>query len=279
MHDLEPFRWSTVLHHWSVAPVPIVLLALALLGYVVAARSQSAWPRGRTAAMAAGVLVTFLATQSVVGTYDMSLFGDHMVQHLMLIMVAAPLFAFAAPLELLRPYGSVDRWCTSLAGRIVLHPLVAFGAYAVFIPLTHLTNLFNLMLEHMWIHHTEQIAFVLVGYLFFRQAVGIERDCQLHPGLGVLYVMAAVPVDTITGLALAMSSHNTFAAYANSPRIYMGTLWGPSILADLHLGGAIMWIGGDGLMLLWVAPLVARWVREETRRTAIIDAELDQLGL
>jgi cytochrome c oxidase assembly factor CtaG len=55
--------------------------------------------------------------------------------------------------------------------------------------------------------------------------------------------------------------------------------WGPSILADLHLGGAIMWIGGDGLMLLWVAPLVARWVRYETKKTAELDAELDQLGL
>jgi putative copper resistance protein D len=254
-----------------------MLGAAALYG--LGAQRHGSWPWSRTLAFFAGLVVTALATMSVVGYYDMVLFGDHMVQHLLLIMVAAPLFAFGAPLALARRIGWVDRAVKSSVGRIILHPLPAFAAYGVFIPLTHLTNVFNIMLTHMWFHHLEQIAFLVVGYLFFRQAIRIEDDCTLHPGLGVLFVMAAVPVDTITGLALAMSTHNTFSAYALHPRVWMGMPWGPSILADLHLGGAIMWIGGDGLMLLWVAPLVARWVRYETKKTAELDAELDQLGL
>ena len=54
----------------------------------------------RTAAFIAGLIVTFIATQSVIGTYDMEYFSDHMIQHLLLIMVAAPLFALSAPLDL-----------------------------------------------------------------------------------------------------------------------------------------------------------------------------------
>jgi cytochrome c oxidase assembly factor CtaG len=69
-------------------------------------------------------------------------------------------------------------------------------------------------------------------------------------------------------LALAMSSHNPFPSYLNSMR-------SPNeILSDIHLGGAIMWIGGDALMLLLLIPLVVRWLKFETIRTKQIDAEL-----
>ena len=280
MSDIQPFKWSEILQHWHLGGLPNLLLALALALYVVGVRRVSHWPLSRSLNFVGGLVITFLATQSVVGYYDMSLFGDHMVEHLLLIMVAAPLFAFAAPLELARQASPrLDALLSSPVARMLLHPLFGFGLYVAVIPLTHLTSFFNLMLTNEWVHHTEQIGFLVVGYLFFRQAVGLERDCVLHPGLGVLFVMAAVPVDTITGLALAMSSHNPFPAYDAMMRVWQGVTWGPSVLADIHLGGAIMWIGGDGLMLLWVGPLVARWVRYETRRTKEIDAELDELGL
>ena len=69
----------------------------------------------------------------------------------------------------------------------------------------------NLTMEHLWLHHLEQVAFLVVGYLFFRHVFGIERGAvTLHPGLRLVFLMVAVPIDTFTGLALAMSSHNPF---------------------------------------------------------------------
>ena len=134
---------------------------------------------------------------------------------------------------------------------VVTHPLFGFAAYFVFIPVTHLSGLFNLMMEHEWVHHLEQIGFLVVGYLFFRVAFGLERGTTLHRGLRLVFVMAAVPVDTFTGLALAMSSHKPFPAYAAmAPR--GSTTAG--MLSNMHLGGAIMWIGGDALMLLALHP-------------------------
>jgi putative copper resistance protein D len=190
-------------------------------------------------------------------------------------MVAAPLFALATPLELLARTSA--RGATFVASKpmtLLLHPVVAFAVYAAFIPATHLSGLFNTMLTTTWFHHAEQVGFLVIGYLFFRQAFGLEEGTSLHPGLRVVFIMAAVPVDTITGLALAMSGHNPFPAYAQMDR--MGAM---PILSDLHLGGALMWIGGDTLMLLAVIPLVARWVAYETRNTKRIDEELDRLGL
>jgi putative copper resistance protein D len=270
----EKFSWShlgsTQLGVW-----PLILFALSSVAYVYAARRYEGWSRARTANWFAAVAVALVATQSVIGVYDMNLFADHMIQHLLLIMVAGPLFAAAAPLDLIRHSSPrLDRWCESTLGEIFLSPIFAFGLYAVFIPLTHLTGLFNAMLEHMWLHHLEQFLFLVFGYLFFRHVLGNEKGTTLHPGLGLVYVMAAVPVDTVSGLSLVMTKANPFPAYN-----VMHPMWASSIISDIHLGGAIMWIGGDFLMLAWLAPIVVRWLKFEARNTKIIDAELDRLGL
>jgi len=272
MHAPPPFSW----HHlnlWHVNWWPCLLLIVGQVLYFGLARRE-VWPKIRYACWTGGLVVTFLATQSVIGFYDMAMFSDHMIQHLLLIMVAAPLLAYAAPLDLLRHRGPewLRRGLDSAPATALLSPLAAFIIYAAVIPATHLTSFFNVMLNNEWVHHSEQILFLLVGYLFFRQAFAIEEDCTLNPGVRLLYVMVAVPVDTITGLALNMTNFNPFPSYnvMESRRV---------IMDSIHLGGSIMWIGGDALMLLACIPVAAYWVREETRRTKILDAQLDAQGL
>ena len=92
----------------------------------------------------------------------------------------------------------------------------------------------------------------------------------LGPGQRLVYLALAVPVDTFTGLALAMSDHNTVPALAQMPRN-----WGPSVISDIRLGGAIMWIGGDFLMLLAMGPVAFTWMKSEEAKARQIDAELD----
>ena len=277
MHMTGVFTWHDW-NHWHVAFLPSALLLAASLFYLLGVRSSVAWPRSCTVWWSLGVVVTFLATQSVLGVYDMSYFSAHMIQHLLLIMVAAPLFALARPLDLLYEAGppSLRRWLDGSLMKVITHPLVAFVAYFVFIPLAHLTGLFTAMMHHEWLHHLEQIGFLLVGYLFFRAAFGLERGVTIHRGLRLVYVMAAVPVDTFTGLALAMSSKVPFPQYASMAPLGSSNT---SILANVHLGGAIMWIGGDALMLLACIPIAVAWVKWETVRTRELDAELDARGL
>ena len=271
------FSWHH-LNQWNLAVVPIVMMVLALGLYLRGVQRVPTWPRSRSVLFVAGLVVTFLATESVLGVYDMVYFSAHMIQHLLLIMVAAPLFALAAPLDLARACAGPRTLSLfdSPVAKVVTHPLFGFAAYFIVIPITHLTGLANEMMRHMWVHHLEQISFVVVGYLFFRVAFGLEHGRTLHPGLRLVFVMAAVPVDTFTGLALVMSSTLPFPAYAAmAPR---GSTLG-WMLSNVHLGGAIMWIGGDALMLLACIPITVAWVRYETRTTAALDAELDRLGL
>ncbi len=270
---LAPFSWHH-LNQWQIQLVPLIMILVGAACYLAAARRAHNWPLRRVGYFFAALVVTTLATQSVVGVYDGNLFADHMIQHLMLIMIAAPLFALSAPLDLLCELGSLaQRVVSSPPMKIILHPIFAFVLYAVFIPISHLSGLFNLTLTHELIHDNEHLLFLLVGYLLFRQAFGVERGVTLNPGLRFIYVMAAVPVDTFTGLALAMQSKNPFAAYDHLGRSRA------AVLSDLHLGGAIMWIGGDALMLLALIPIVVTWVRYETARTIVLDALLDEQGI
>ena len=274
---VQQFSWHH-LYLWHFGAVPIFLLLGVAIAYGAGYRRVPNWPRSRVVSFNLGIVVTFIATESVLGVYDMEYFSDHMIQHLLLIMVAAPLFAASAPLDL--AYDASNRRVQGLLdGRVmqtITHPLTGFGAYLIFVPLTHLTGLFNLMLRYEWIHHTEQIGFLVVGYLFFRGAFGRERGVTIHPGLRLVYVMAAVPVDTFTGLALLMETRNPFPAYTDLAPT--GSTSG-SILANIHLGGGIMWIGGDALMLLACIPITVAWVKWETIRTKELDIELDAQGL
>jgi putative copper resistance protein D len=67
-----------------------------------------------------------------------------------------------------------------------------------------------------------------------------------------------MPVDTFTGIALGYGS-------ASSPGVPTGPrpVWAPSPVSDLHLGGAVMWVGGDGLMFVLMMLVFLMWSRDE----------------
>jgi len=276
-----PFSWTHLYStrlSWSINLALIAVVAAYGLGVRAWNRQHEArWSSKRSVAFGVGIALVALATEALPGVYDMTLFSAHMVQHLLLIMVAAGLFAMAAPLELALATvpGALGRGFTAVVdsklGEVIGHPAVGFAAYAVFIPATHLTSLFNQMLLHMWVHRLEQVAFLVIGYLFWRPVVGIEPSRHpLAPGLRLVYLALAVPIDTFTGLALVMSGHIEFSAYAAQQRT-----WGPSILSDIKTGGALMWIGGDLLMLGAMIPVAYLWMKDEESKTADIDARLD----
>lgn len=268
----------------SFDPVPVLLIVAALVLYLAGVRSlrrlhpHHRWPLARTVAFVAGLAVTAVAIFSFIGVYDGELFWDHMVQHLLLIMVAGPLFAYGSPVALAwrATAGGLHRWLTrvlrSPVARLLGHPIVAFLVYAVVIPLTHLTSFYNLTLENEPVHNLEHVVYLFVGYLFWRQIFGIEPNrYHLHPALQYLYLFLAVPIDTFTGLSLDSAGHELFPAYLAFHRT-----WGPSLVEDLHIGGVIMWVGGDTLMLWPMVPVALHWMHMEERRAVRVDCEADE---
>ncbi len=256
----------------SIEAVPTVAVAVIVILYLlgvhrISRSSNDRWSAKRSAAFLGGAFVVLVAVDSAVGLYDDVLFADHMGQHLLLVMVAAPLLAMGAPIELAcraTPGTAgllVNKAFGSPLAEVVGHPIFGFALYAVLIPVAHLTALYNLTLTNQPVHHVEHLAFLVIGYLFWRPVIGIEPSRHaLPPGLRFLYLLLALPIDTFTGLALASATHELFPAYLSVARP-----WGPSLVGDLHDGGRVMYIGGDTLMLVAMVPIAIQWARHGSR--------------
>ena len=272
-------------HQFTSVTVDLVSVVLVAVGvvYAVGVRRFGAlhpgqgWSVRRTAAFMAGLAVALVSLDTFIGVYDRELFYVHMIQHLMLIMVAAPLLAMGAPADLLEraTTGSTGRRVRaglgSRAAEFVAHPIVDFVLYAVLIPVAHLTSFYNSAVTSAALNDVEHLLFLAVGYLFWRHVVAIEPSRHpLSPPLRLIYLALAVPVDTFTGLTLASASHELFPALSDFHRT-----WGPGPVLDLHMGGAIMWVGGDTLMFFAMIPCAILWMRYEEQRAREIDRQLD----
>ena len=267
---LPPFTWQAVLERWEFAPVVtaivVVFAALYLWGAWRVGRRHPArpWPWWRTALFLGGLAVVVLATESGIGAYDDVLFWDHMIQHLMLIMIAPPLLVLAQPVTLLlhASRNPVHTW----AKRVVRSRVVSFLTwppfvlilYAATIAGTHLTGLMSLVMSNPALHDAEHALYLVVGYLFFLPILGTEPiRWRLSYPIRFVMLVVAMPVDTFTGLVLGTE---------NTPMKGMDRMRPPGSLspvADLHAGGAVMWIGGDAIMLGFMMLVFLMWAHAD----------------
>jgi cytochrome c oxidase assembly factor CtaG len=268
---LPAFGWQAVITQWEFAPVVTATVAVAGALYLWGAwrvgRRHPArpWPRWRTAAFLGGLGVVVFATQSGIGAYDDVLIWDHMIQHLMLIMIAPPMLVVGQPLTLLlhasrNPlHAWAKRVIRSRALRFLTWPLFGLLAYIATIVGTHLTGLAHEVLVNEALHNAEHALYLVVGYLYFLPLLGQEPIHWRVPyPLRIILLVVGMPVDTFTGLVLG---------YAG--RWYTGTLAGPrppgspGLVEDAHWAGATMWIGGDAIMLIFIMVVFWMWSRDD----------------
>jgi len=222
-----------------------------------------------------GLAVACLALLSAIDRLASVLLTLHMVQHLLLMMVAAPLLLFANPFpaflwglpsrirhgvgRLLRPGAGVRR-----AFWIVTWMPVAGAIFAVNLWVWHHPAAYQAALRHGYIHDLEHLAFFGTALLFWWPILNPVPQVhgRIHPGfptLHLLYLAAATGQHILLGALLALPERVFYPFYAATPR-----LWGLSPLNDQALAGGIMWVAAHMYLLpvLWV---VARIFAEEER--------------
>jgi cytochrome c oxidase assembly factor CtaG len=273
--DAPPLTRHTALTVWQFAPAVTVgvialgLCYLALMWRVGRDHPARPWPWARAFSFMAGLGVVAVATQSSIGAYDDVLFWMHMWQHLLLLMVAPPLLLLGQPITLLLhasrnpTHSLVKRVVRSRIVSAVTFPLVGAGLYIATVVGTHLTSFMNLVLTHPLVHDGEHILYLLAGYLYFLPLIGREPiKWRLSFPTKLFLLVLAMPVDTFTGVVLNQANHELFPAYIGRRD------WGPTLVGDLHAGGAVMWIGGDAIMLVMIVALFAGVLRGRTQLDA-----------
>jgi cytochrome c oxidase assembly factor CtaG len=207
----------------------------------------------------AGLGVLAVALLSPVATYGHALLSAHMVQHLLLVLVAAPLLVAARPIPALLavlPEGarrSVMAAGRSRLARLATHPLVAWLAFAATGWAVHFSPLFDQALQHPVVHAAEHGLFLGSGLLFWQPVLADGPRALSYP-LRLLYLGLAMPQNTFLALAILSADHPLYDAY-----VRLGRTWGPSVLDDQRQGAGLMWVAGDLTLLVAVLAVAGAW--------------------
>jgi len=280
----EPPDLGTLLLGWHFEPTVAVPLLLAAVGWLALVRRigrlhpATPVPAVRTVAFLGGLAAIAVALMSGIERYDTTLFSVHMIQHLLLILVAPPLMAFAAPItQVLRASSARVRnrvllpILHSTVVSVVAHPVVAWLTFGLVLWVSHFSPLFNIALEDPGAHQLEHAAYLGSALLFWWPVVGLDpAPRRMGFPARLLYLMLQLPLNSFLGMAILFADAPLYEHYAT-----LGSPYGITPLADQQLAGGIMWLAGDIGFIGAVLGLVAAWMRHEQRDAPAAERRAD----
>ncbi len=268
---------GTVLGWWSWEPFTLVLLALS--GALYALGLARLWGRAGTGqgiqrwqagCFAAGWLALVVALVSPLDALGGILFSAHMVQHEVLILVAAPLIVLGRPLA--PTLWALPRRARDGAGRVARSPAFAATWRGLTAPLSvcvlhglalwiwHLPALYQATLDDDFLHALQHLSFFLTAALF-AWALVHGRFGRLGYGAAVLYVFFTSLHSGVLGALLTFAPRLWYPIYQERTGA-----WGLSPLADQQLAGLVMWVPAGVVFLVLGLALFAAWLGEAERR-------------
>ncbi len=261
-------RWHVELPVIAAAATAIVAYALGTRAY--ARRRNKPWPPLRTACFVLGAVSGVLAVASPLDAASDARFAPHMIQHLILADLTAPLLLLGAPLLLAlsatppRAARATVWVLRSRPARILAFPVVTWLGLEVVLWTIHFTSFFEAALQNGTLHALEHAAIVGAALLFWLPVIAIGPtpwvDGPLSFPLRMLYLIVAMPTSALLGFAIYSARHVLYPHYAAAG------------LADQQYAGEIMWVGGA--MVLFVAFMLVgyEWSRHEQRLGERLDA-------
>jgi cytochrome c oxidase assembly factor CtaG len=276
---------ATVWSAWSFESTVLVPLAVVGIAYgraVVGARREGgrrAIRPSMVACFAAGWLALAAALVSPVDRLGETLFAAHMVQHLLLILVAAPLLVVGAPPSIwlwmfrARRRRVIGAWLARSRGfraieRTVANPGFVMVAHVAALWFWHFPRPYRAALEHPALHAAEHLSFVGTAMLFWWMVLKPMGRRSLGFGPSILAVGVVLCAGGALG-ALLMFSSPWYSVHAAGE-----AAWGITALEDQQLAGLLMWIPAGAVYVGAAAALFAKWMASDERRAHQADRRL-----
>jgi len=243
----SPTTW----HLHIEAIVPLVLIEGAYLFFLARLHERS--PKNRPVSENSVLLFTLgiLVIYVCVGTplddlADHYWLSAHMLQHLILSMVAPPLLLLGLPGWMLRPL--LLRPAIQPIAYVLTRPFVAFALFNLTLVFVHLPGAMAAELAH---EHTVHLAahalLITTGMLMWWPVLGSLPELpRLSYGMQLIYLFVQSFVPTVLSAFIIFTGTVLYPAYANMPRVF-----GISVIDDQRIGGLIMKLGGGAI--LWLA--------------------------
>jgi cytochrome c oxidase assembly factor CtaG len=265
---------------WSFEPTVVLPIAFAGAAYLHAvglverrrSGARTAW-RGPTACFLAGLGVLVVALVSPVDALADDSLAVHMVQHLLLTLVAPPLLLLGRPITL--AYAASSARTSSRIAAVARTPIVrflgspafGFAAFSLVLWASHVSPLYEATLTNERLHAAEHAAYLITATLFWWPIVATDPGARRlsYPGR-LFYLFLSMPVMSLLGFLIASDHRILFPHYV----VAAGSV--AAALRDQQLGGTVMWessmLGGA----IALALVLAAWMRYEDVQTRRVEA-------
>lgn len=268
---------------WPLEIVPfvavIVVSALYLFGVKKLHDEQINWPIGRTVSFVLfGNGTLFIATQGPLAYLDTTFLSTHMVQHMLLSMIAPIFLALGAPVTLLLRVtkGKVRKAIASILHsrfvKVLSFPLFAGFIYIINPWLLYFTGYYEATLTNSLLHNFNHLHFIMVGSIWTWALIGIDPMPRMGFGLRLFSIFVTLPFHAFLGLTIMGQSDGIARAYYES----LNLEWGPGVLADQQIAGGLLWAAGDVIGLLLFLALAIQWSKDSEKEARRIDRDLDR---
>ena len=270
---------QAVLQSWSIPPAASFALALTALvylrGWILLRRARVPFvPPWRAASFLAGLLSLWIALASPLDTFSGLVLTAHMLQHMVLMMVAPPLILLGAPLiplvrglpifaarELAGPF--LNWKLARRAGRALTRPAPALLLMAAVMFSWHTPRLYALALDSSAWHEVEHACFFLVSLIFWWPVLQPWPSRPHWPRWAVVpYLMIGDLQNTVLSAVLIFSDRVIYPSYATVPRLF-----GFSASQDQAAAGTTMWVVGS---LAFIVPAVVIAVECLSNRPSLV---------
>lgn len=258
-----------------------------LLWYVRLRRRGDHWPVARVVSIMVGLALIAWTSSGGAALYGHILFSAHMVQHMVLVMLAPIFLVLGAPVTLavraLPSRGDGSRGPRELllglvhsrVAGVFANPIVAAVNVAGSMVVFYYTPLFELSLTNHLVHLWMIVHFTLAGYMFVNVLVGIDPGPKRpsYP-LRLVLLFATMAFHAFFGLSLTMGESLLAASWFGA----LGLPWGVDALADQRWGGAFAWGFGEVPSLALAIALGFAWMRDDERTAKRLDRASDRDG-
>ncbi len=225
----------------------------------------------------AGLGLAWLVLLGPIGAYDDTFFWAHMTQHVVLMMLIAPLLILGSPVLLLlrhAPPGTRHRRLVPVLRSRLAHALCSpWGTWLVFAGVvvgTHFTPFYNIALRHQWVHrYVEHPLYLGAALLYYFPLLDRLAPRRLPPASRILSLFLMMVPEAMTGFFIYSQGYVLYPHYLAVSRPF-----GPGPLADQQLGGALMWAGSMVIDALWIALATRDWLQAEERKGRRVDVEI-----
>jgi putative membrane protein len=259
---------------WYAEPLPLIAAAAGVLLYdrgarVLAATAPERAPaRTQKACLAGGIATLLIALLSPLDDLALRLQWVHMVQHVLLLVVAPPLVVLARPWATatagfgprMQSLLTAPRQALTTHGRHVMVAAAAVTAFVAVMWLWHIPTLYNLTLRDEAVHNLEHTAFFAVGLLFW--TVALPRPGRA-PSLGLMGRAVVVLAGLVGSWMLAV-----FIGYAPTVLYAYSGSGGLTALADQQLAAGVMWVPASLPFVIVLVALGARWFENDAQAAA-----------